>query len=174
MASRTPQEEARKLFVSGLEEIHAIQRDAKSMMLKVIDRLEHYPQAKQRLEAHLSDKDHELARAEQILESLGEKPSGLKDATFSAMGGMTAALTDTLADDVLKTSMLTFGIAQYEIALYKSLITLAEPAGAPGARSLLNQSLAEERAMADWLDEHLSPTVLRYVELRAQGENASR
>ena len=36
---------ALKLFVAGLENIHAIQRDAKSMMLKLIDRLDNYPQA---------------------------------------------------------------------------------------------------------------------------------
>lgn len=167
------QPEARKLFVSGLENIHAIQRDAKSMMLKLIDRLEHYPQARQRLEAHLGDKEREMDRAETILTGMGETTSGAKDSVFSAMGGMTAAMTGGRNDDVLQSSMLTFGLANYEIALYESLITLAEPAGEPQAKGLLEASLSEEKAMADWLHENLRPTLHRYLELSAAGQTAA-
>jgi ferritin-like metal-binding protein YciE len=167
------QPEARKLFVSGLENIHAIQRDAKSMMLKVIDRLEHYPEARERLTAHLGDKKREMERAEKILAGMGETTSGVKDSVFSAMGGMTAAMTGGLSDDVLQSSMLTFGLASYEIALYEALIALAAPAGEPAAKSLLEESLAEERAMADWLHTNLKPTLDRYLELCADGATAA-
>ncbi|HWE47524.1 MAG TPA: DUF892 family protein [Caulobacteraceae bacterium] len=167
------QDEARKLFVAGLENIHAIQRDAKSMMLKVIDRLDHYPDARQRLQAHLKDKDSEMARAEQILDRMGEKPSGAKDSTFSFMGGATAAMTHGMEDDVLKTSMLTYGLANYEIAAYESLISIAGPAGQPDAKPLLEQSLSEEKAIAEWLHDHLEPTVMRYLELKSKGEKAA-
>lgn len=166
-------EKARELFVAGLEDIHAIQRDAKSMMVKVIDRLDHYPKARARLEAHLGDKDSEMARAEQILSAMGEKPSGAKDHTMSLMGGATAMLTGGMSDDVLKSSMLTFGLANYEIALYESLISLADLAGQPQAKPLLEQSLHEERAIADWLHDNLQPTVLEYVALESAGEDAA-
>lgn len=142
-------------------------------MLKVIDRLDHYPEAKQRLTAHLSDKDREMSRAEQILQRMGESPSGAKDSMFSMMGGATAMMTGAMGDDVLKSSMLTFGLANYEIALYESLIALAAPAGQPEAAPLLEQSLQEERAMADWLHQHLKPTVMRYVELSGSGRQAA-
>ena len=79
-------EAARDLFVAGLQNIHAIQKDARSMMTKVIDRLENYPEARERLVAHLTDKDNEMKRAEQILESMGEKASGAKDTAMSVMG----------------------------------------------------------------------------------------
>ena len=46
-------------------------------------------------------------------------------------------MTGMADDDILKSSMLTFALAEYEIALYESLLTLAEPAGAPDARPLL-------------------------------------
>ena len=173
MTATQVQDAARKIFVAGLEDIHAIQRDAKSMMVKVIDRLDQYPEARERLMAHLGDKDREMARAEEILRRIGEKPSGAKDAMFSMMGGATAMLTGMAGDDILKSSMLTFALAEYEIALYESLLTLAEPAGAPEARPLLEQSLVEERNMADWLHEHLKPTVMRYVELKGSGRQAA-
>lgn len=172
-AAPQSQENARELFVAGLENIHAIQRDAKSMMLKVIDRLEHYPEAKERLVAHLTDKENEMKRAERILENMGEKPSSGKDNAFSAMGKMTAAMTHGLDDDILQTSMLTFGLANYEIALYEALIALAAPAGQPDAASDLKTSLKEEKAMADWLHENLEPTLERYLKLKAEGKKAA-
>src|SRR3569623_1862709 len=113
-------EAARDLFDAGLQHIHAIQKDAKSMMEKVIDRLDNYPEARERLTAHLADKDNEMLRAQQILDRMGEKRSFAKDGAMSFMGGMTAAMTGAIDDDVLKSSMLTYGLANYEIAAYES------------------------------------------------------
>jgi ferritin-like metal-binding protein YciE len=169
----TSQDAARELLVSGLENIHAIQRQAKAMMKQVIDRLDHYPDAKQRLIAHLTDKENEMKRAEQILQAMGKDVSGLKDSTFAAMGGMTAMMTGAASDDVLLSSMLTYGLANYEIALYQSLLVLAEQAGQANATPLLQESLKEEQAMAQWLGDNLEPTVLRYLELKGQGQNAA-
>jgi ferritin-like metal-binding protein YciE len=164
---------ARELFVAGLQNIHAIQKDAKSMMTKVIDRLDNYPEARERLTAHLADKDNEMLRAEQILESMGEKRSFAKDGAMSFMGGVTAAMTGAMDDDVLKSSMLTYGLANYEIAAYESLIVLGEAAGQAEAVPILKQSLNEERAMAEWLHEHLKPTLKKYLDLKAQGRDAA-
>jgi ferritin-like metal-binding protein YciE len=167
------QPEARKLFVSGLENIHAIQRDAKSMMLKLIDRLDNYPEARERLQAHLADKEREMDRAERILADMGETSSGAKDSMFSAMGGMAGSMSGAWKDDVLQNSMLTYGLASYEVALYEALIALAEPAGQAQAQGLLKESLSEEQAIADWLHRHLKPTLERYLELSAEGRKAA-
>jgi hypothetical protein len=40
--------------------------------------------------------------------------------------------------------------------------------------SVLQQSLMEEQAMAQWIADHLNPTMLRYVERYASGETAGR
>src|SRR5438128_2089859 len=109
-------ETARKMLLNEARNLHAIQKNARSMMLKVIDRLDHYPDAKARLEAHLGDKDAEMRNLEQVLESEGDSASGTKDGLFSGMGSMTAMLTSGLDDDIIKSSMLTYGLANYEIA----------------------------------------------------------
>ena len=164
---------ARDLFIAGLENIHAIQRQARAMMEKVIDRLDNYPEARERLTAHLADKDNEMLRAQQILDRMGEKRSFAKDGAMSFMGGMTAAMTGAMDDDVLKSSMLTYGLANYEIAAYESLIVLGEAAGQSEAVPILKQSLSEEKAMAEWLHEHLKPTLEKYLELKAEGRDAA-
>ena len=39
---------------------------------------------------------------------------------------------------------------------------------------MLQQSLKEEQAMAQWIEDHLKPTMLRYIERYAAGETAGR
>src|SRR4051812_7008073 len=99
------QELSRKLLASEARNLHAVQKNAKAMMLRVIDRLDDYPEAKARLQDHLRDKDNEMQRLEQILAAMGEGASGAKDVTMSAMGAMTGLMTGALEDDIVKTSM---------------------------------------------------------------------
>lgn len=162
----TFQDIARELLISDARTLHAVQKNARSMMVKVIDRLDDYPEAKQRLKAHLSDKDNEMRRLEEILADLGEKASSMQDTTMAMMGSVTGALTSGLADDILQASMMTFGLASYEICAYEGMIALAEKAGEHPAVPLLKTCLEEERAMADWLHSHMPGTLDRYVELR--------
>jgi ferritin-like metal-binding protein YciE len=84
------------------------------------------------------------------------------------MGSMTAMLTARLDDDIIKTSMLTFGLAQYEIAAYEGMILLAGRAGKDDAVPLIEDCLAREKAMAEWLHTHMAPTLERFLELSAR------
>ncbi len=163
----TVQHISRELLANEAQNLHAIQKNAKAMMERVIDRLDDYPEARQRLQAHLTDKDNEMRRLEQILYDMGRDSSSLKDSTMSMMGGMTGAMTAALQDDILKSSMATYGLASYEICAYEEMIALAEKAGELRAVPLLKTCLEEERAMAAWLHEHMRPTLERYLELRA-------
>jgi ferritin-like metal-binding protein YciE len=168
------QELSRELLISDTRTLHAIQKNAKAMMKRVIDRLDDYPAAKERLQAHLGDKDKEMQRLEKILGELGEETSALQDSTMSMMGSMTGAMTAGLEDDILQTSMVTFGLASYEICAYEGMIELAQKAGETRAVPLLKSCLEEERAMAAWLHDHMSETQDRYLALRsAKGRGAA-
>ncbi len=160
------QDISRELLVNEARNLHAIQKNAKAMMKRVIDRLDDYPEAKQRLIAHLSDKENEMLRLEHILADLGQDPSSFKDSAMSAMGAMAGAMTGGLEDDILKSSMVTYGLASYEICAYEEMILLAGKADQPTAIPLLKACLSEEKAMAEWLHEHLAPTLERYLKLR--------
>jgi ferritin-like metal-binding protein YciE len=59
-----------------------------------------------------------------------------------------------------------------EIAAYQSLLVLADAAGHAVAKSQLQTSLREEQAMADWIEQHIGPTTLRYVQRTAEGVKA--
>jgi ferritin-like metal-binding protein YciE len=102
----------------------------------------------------------------------GEDHSTLKDIGGSIMGTM-AAMGHTVApDEILKNSFANFAFENFEIAAYKSLLTIAELGGFPYAISGLEANLAEEQAMANWLDANLRAVTVKFASLREAGETA--
>jgi hypothetical protein len=75
-------------------------------------------------------------------------------------------------DEVLKNTFANFAFEHYEIAAYKSLLTLADLIGQPSAISMLERSLAEEEAMAKWIADHLEETTTTFVRRTEAGETA--
>lgn len=84
-----------------------------------------------------------------------------------------AALSHTVAgDEILKNSMANFAFEHFEIAAYKSLITIAELGGFAAMVNPLQASLGEEIAMAAWLEGNLRPTTIKFANLKEAGVSA--
>lgn len=161
-----------KLFVTGLRNQHAVEEQAVSLLSRQVERLENYPEMEARMRTHIDESKQQAQRIEELLTGLGTSHSALKDAGLSFMGNM-AALAHTVApDEVIKNSFANFAFEHFEIASYKSLITLATAVGQDQALSALRQSLSEEEDMARWIDEHLADTTTRFLERSAAGEKA--
>jgi ferritin-like metal-binding protein YciE len=79
------------------------------------------------------------------------------------MGNMMAMAHAVAPDEILKNTFANNAFENFEIAAYKSLLTLCGPAGAESARSLLEQSLKEEEAMAAWVDQNVAKVTLAYL-----------
>jgi ferritin-like metal-binding protein YciE len=164
--------ESYSLFITGLKNAHAMETQALSIMRPQLDRIENYPEVAQRLQQHITETEGQLERLEQILEAHDEDKSSLKDLAMSMAGGM-AAISHTVAgDEILKNSMANYAFEHYEIAAYKSLITIAKSAGGSSALPLLQKNLDEEQAMAQWLDRNLDGVTMKYLSLREAGETA--
>jgi len=164
--------EARDVFITGLKNAHAMEKQALSMMSPQIDRIENYPDVKERLVQHAKETEGQVQRLERVLEQLGEKPSAVKDTMLSAMGGMAAMGHAPAPDEILKNSFANFAFENYEIAAYNSLIVLAEAAGESAVVAPLQKNLEEEQNMAAWLESNLAGVTEQYVSLRESGEKA--
>ena len=165
-------DKVREIFVVGLRNAHAMENEALGIMKPQLKRIENYPEVAQRLEAHIRETEGQLERLGAILDDMGESNSTLKDTALSVMGSM-AAMGHTLAgDEILKNSFANFAFENFEIAAYNSLLVLAETSQFSHVVSPLQQNLAEEEAMAEWLRENLASVTRRYAELRAAGEGA--
>ena len=155
----------RKVFVNGLVNAHAVEKEALALINRQLDRLESYPELSARLQQHKTETDRQIERLDSILSSLSESPSGMKDTVLSVMGNLAALGHSMAPDEILKNSFASFAFENFEAASYKALITMAEAGGYTSAVPLLQQTLNEELAMAQFLDQNLPMVVQRYLSL---------
>jgi ferritin-like metal-binding protein YciE len=164
--------ETRGLFITGLKNAHAMESQALSIMRPQLSRIENYPDVAQRLEQHISETEGQKRRLEEVLDSCGENPSGLKDTALSLGGGMAALGHAAAGDEILKDAFADYAFENYEIAAYTSLLSLAEAAGVESALDPLRQNLEEEEAMADWIKSNLETLTSQYAMRRETGAPA--
>lgn len=164
----------RSEFVSGLVNAHALEQQARELMERQLDRLLSYPDLAARLRQHLDETNEQERRLDRILSSMNETSSTLKDAVLKFAGNLGALLHVPAEDEVLKNGFANLAFENYEIAAYTSLVTIARMGGYGEAEQLLQQSLAEEEAMADWMKTHIDPITRQYIDMRSAGERAGR
>ncbi len=164
--------DARSIFVTGLKNAHAMENQALSIMKPQVSRIETYPEVADMLERHIRETEGQIERLVTILSSLSESPSTMKDMALS-MGGSMAALGHTLApDEIVKNSFANFAFENYEIAAYKSLMTVAELGGFTEAISGLKANLEEEESMARWIENNLRSLTMKFAALKEAGATA--
>jgi ferritin-like metal-binding protein YciE len=155
---------ARDIFVVGLRNAHSMEVQARELMERQSERLTDYPEVQAKVQAHLRETEEQLNRLEQCLSSMGESTSTLKDTAQSVMANIMALGHSMAGDEILKNTFANNAFEHFEIAAYKSLLTLCGPAGADSSRAMLEQSLKEEEAMAAWVDENVPKVTLAYLE----------
>ncbi len=156
----------REIFVTGLKNAHAMERQALSIMKPQVSRIENYPEVARRLEEHIQETNGQISRLEELLEQLDEDHSSLKDMALSLAGSMAAVGHTIAGDEILKNSLANFAFENYEIAAYTSLLTIAELGGFPHAIAPLQSNLEEEQLMAGWLDNNLRMVTTRFAGLQ--------
>lgn len=167
-------DEAQGLFIAGLRDMHATASQAREMLERQIDRLENYPQVETRLREHLDEKNRQIGQLEEILDGLGESASGLKDFAMKAAGNISAMMSGATSDEIHKNSLALFGLTQFSVASYESLLVLGSAAGQTKAVKALQQCLSAERAMAAWLAGNLRGLVVMHLQRRSEGQRADR
>jgi len=163
-------EDAYDLMVVGLRNAHGLEQQAIEMLERNVERLEHYPQLKKRLGQHLTETRRQQERIEKALKKLDESSSTVKDTVMGVVQNMQAMVHAMANDEVLKNSFAGYAFEHFEIAAYTALGVMARAAGEPEVARLADEICDEERAMADWLEEHLPDVVEEHIVLMAKGE----
>ncbi len=165
---------AQHLFITGLKNAHAMENQALSIMKPQVSRIENYPEVEAQLNRHIAETEGQIARLDSVLDTLGSDKSGLKDMAMSLAGSFAAVGHTVAPDEIVKNSFANYAFENYEIAAYKSLITLARESGNLDAIPALEQNLAEEVAMAEWLDANIETVTLKFSSLKEAGETAKK
>jgi len=108
------------------------------------------------LEQHLQEARVQVTRLERVFSLIGIEP---RTESNAILGELTSAAKDSVShieDSPLRDAALIANgnfVEHYEIALYGSLAAFAKNLGLPDAASLLNETLAEEKAADAKLSE---------------------
>ena len=165
-------DEPRFIYITGLHNAHAMETQAIELLTRQSERLENYPEMEAQLRAHLEESKVQRSRLEEVLASLDEKHSALKEAVLG-LGGNIAALAHTAAsDEIIKNTLANYMFEHFEIATYKSLIEMADYVGHAQGALAAKASLQEEEKMAAWIDTQIAPTTLTFMERIKAGVTA--
>jgi ferritin-like metal-binding protein YciE len=111
--------------------------------------------AKQQLQQHLEVTREQQNRLKQLITNLGARPTN--DSGQLPILVPPRALANTIkksmtsAEQQIRSSFLDLVIENTEVTMYDTLLQMAQLMNARDAMPVLNQNLAEERAMADWI-----------------------
>jgi ferritin-like metal-binding protein YciE len=169
---KSMQESYRDTYVTGLVNARALETQAIELISRQLDRLQSYPEVEAVLRKHLAESEEQRNRLDGLLEAQGTSHSSVKDFITGVMGNMAAMGHVPMQDEIIKNSLANYAFEHFEIASYKSLLTLADLAGDTRAPAVLNLSLSEEERMAQWCADNLDSITRKYASLRAQGEKA--
>lgn len=161
-----------ELYHIGLRNQHALEMTAIELCHRQVERLEHYPEMKARLQQHAGESEQQAARLRAILDRHESSTSSLKNTVTGVMGNIAAALHVPADDEILKNTFANYAFEHFEIAAYTSLIAMAEAVGDTASIAPLQQSLAEEKAMGEFIQAQTIPTTARFIELTRAGTKA--
>lgn len=162
------------IYVVGLRNAHALEKQAVQLLSRQVERLENYPDMERRMREHIAESEQQAERLAAIMEHHGTSASTLKDIATQTMGTIAALMHAPMEDEVIKNTFANYAFEHYEIAAYRSLIAMARSAGDDMAESLLQQSLQEEERMAEWIGQNLEATTRTYMERETSGQTAGR
>ena len=154
-----------KLFVEELRDLYSAENQITKALPKMMKKATS-PQLKAAFEKHLKETEGQVARLEQIFESLGEKPKGK---TCKAMEGLVEEGSELMHENI-EPAVLDAGliaaaqrVEHYEMAGYGTVRAYAKLLKEPAVVSLLEQTLEEEKAT----DEALSDLAERSINVEA-------
>lgn len=154
---------ARDHFATWLSDAYAMELQAAALFKAQIGRIENYPDLRERMQQHLA----ETERQAEDLQRLMERAPGAQSVLKHVAGRLTAVAQGVSgifsADEVVRVCMSAYTFKHSEIATYKVLIAAADELGDEKAVAALEAILAEEKAMAEWLDLYLDGVTRLYL-----------
>jgi ferritin-like metal-binding protein YciE len=141
----------RQAFITGLRDAHAMERKSQKWLERQAERTGCYREIQDHMMTHARETREQIRRIEKCLSELDRRPSMMKDLTMSMFG----AVSDLADDMFLGAAIANAAFEHYEVAVYKSLIVLANDLDLSDSASRLQQSLEEEKRMAEWVDANV-------------------
>ena len=157
---------AMEVYLTGLRNQHAVETQAIGTVKNELSRMQPYPELHARMQQEMERSTTQAARLDELLAKHDTHKSVAKEAVTGAVATVAGFAHFAAGDEVLKNVLAAVGFKAYEIGSYKVLLTLADAAGAPADKAVLEQSMREEQEMGDWLGSHLPAFVQSFLQHR--------
>jgi ferritin-like metal-binding protein YciE len=154
---------AEERLMQWLRDAHAAEEHGETMLTGMADRIKNYPKLKARIKKHIGETKHQAKLVRSCIKRREGKTSIIKDtggkliATGQALSGM------FVGDEVMKGSLASYTIEAMEIASYRILISAANYVGDKETARICKKILAEEEAMASWLEKNIPALTKQYL-----------
>jgi ferritin-like metal-binding protein YciE len=116
--------------------------------------------ARARIERHAAETRRHAELLQQCIERLGGHVSVVRAAVSAVMGGVESLATAPFRDELVKNSLMDYASEHFEIACYRALMIASREAGCDDVVKTCEKILAEEIAMAAWLENQIPTVVL--------------
>lgn len=169
-----PAKSLRDLFVEELRDMY----DGEKRLVRALPKMAKAAESgdlKTAFTNHLKETEAQVKRLDQVFRAMGEKPRGKKcDGIMGIVEEGNNAM-DELDGPVLDAALIAGGqkVEHYEIASYGTLAYFADLLGEEDSKALLGETLEEEKAADEKLNEIAKGQVNREA-LRAGGSEDSR
>lgn len=155
---------------SWLKDAHAMEEQAEQMLIAQAKRLENYPKLRDRINQHIEETKSQAERITECLNAMNESESTMKD-----LGGKIAAMGQAIggsmaSDEAVKGGIASYAFEHFEIANYRALIAAADKLGENHVKSVCEDILQEELAMAKWLEDNLDEVTQSYLSRAASDD----
>lgn len=155
--------EPRKHLIAWLHDAYAMEQKAIEILSHQAGRIENYPQLEKRIKQHLQETRWQAEQLESCLTGLGEDVGVMKAGLGKIAGNLVAMGTMFADDEIVKDTMAGAVFEHMEIAAYKVIIAAAEQIGETRVMNICSEILAQEEAMAEWLDDHIPDTTTTFL-----------
>ncbi len=174
MSQASTQQSRIDLLTVALRDAHALGGQALELCRRQVERLRNYPEMSARLNQHIEETKVQRDRVARCLDTLNSDPSTLKNVALQLAANLQAGLHSLAGDEVLKNLFASYAFEHFEIASYRSLVTMAENTNHNVIAELCQQNLEEEEAMAAWLGDHIAEITQTYMNRASTGQEAKR
>lgn len=147
------------IVVAWLNDAHAMEKALTQILEHQVKDAERFPEIQAKLQQHLQQTEQHAQMVESCVQRLGGSTSSVKGGMASLFGQVQALSTGAAQDEMVKNALADYAAENFEIASYQALIAAAQAIGDTETVTVCQQILADEQAMARWLETNLPALV---------------
>lgn len=125
-----------------------------------------FPEVAARDELHIEETKRHAELVKSCIERRGESISTVKTAIGGVVGAVQSVATAPFKDEPVKNFLSDYAAEKFETICYQALIVAAQNEGDHETARVCQQILAEDEAMAKWLEDHLPSVVTMAMRMK--------